>query len=95
MVKNFLLKSDKSPKNVQIKKDIINHFITAGNDTIAELARELDLSVPTITKFIAELKEQGLIAEFGKIQTNGGRHPSVYGLNPSSAYFVGVDMSRQ
>lgn len=94
MVKNFFLKNDKNPKNVQIKKDIINHFITTGNDTIAELAKELDLSIPTTTKFITELKDQKLIAEFGKIQTAGGRHPSVYGLNPSSAYFVGVDMSR-
>ena len=94
MVKNFFLKSDKSPKNIQIKKDIITHFITSGNDTIAELAKELDLSVPTVTKFIVELTDQGLIDEFGKIHTPGGRHPSVYGLKPSSAYFVGVDMSR-
>jgi predicted NBD/HSP70 family sugar kinase len=94
MVKNFFLKSDKSPKNIQIKKDIITHFITSGNDTIAELAKELDLSVPTVTKFIAELTDQGLIDEFGKIHTSGGRHPSVYGLKPSSAYFLGVDMTR-
>ncbi len=94
MVKNLFFKSDKSPKNIQIKKDILTHFITSGNDTIAELARELDLSVPTITKFITELREQGLITEFGKVHTPGGRHPIVYGLNPSSAYFVGVDMTR-
>lgn len=94
MVKNFFLKNEKSPKNIQIKKDIINHFISTGNDTIAELSRELDLSVPTVTKFITELKGQGLIAEFGKVHTPGGRHPIMYGLNPTSAYFVGVDMSR-
>lgn len=94
MVKNLFFKSDKSPKNIQIKKDILTHFITSGNDTIAELARVLDLSVPTITKFISELKEQGLITEFGKVHTPGGRHPIVYGLNPTSAYFVGVDMTR-
>ena len=94
MVKNHFFKSDKSPKNIQIKKDIISHFIETGNDTIAELAKELDLSVPTVTKFIGELMDQGLIAEFGKINTPGGRHPSLYGLNPTSAYFVGVDMSR-
>ncbi len=94
MVKKLFLKTDKSPKNIQIKKDIINHFITTGNDTIAELARELELSVPTITKFITELKDQGLIIEFGKIHTPGGRHPIMYGLNPTSAYFVGVDISR-
>ena len=94
MVKNHFFKSDKSPKNIQIKKDIISHFINLGNDTIAELAKELDLSVPTVTKFIGELIDQGLIAEFGKINTPGGRHPSLYGLKPTSAYFVGADMSR-
>jgi len=94
MVKNHFFISDKSPKNIQIKKEIISHFINAGNDTIAELAKELDLSVPTVTKFIGELMDQGLIAEFGKINTAGGRHPSLYGLKPTSAYFVGVDMSR-
>jgi glucokinase-like ROK family protein len=94
MGKKFFISNDKNPKNVQIKKDIINHFIANGNDTIAELSKELDLSVPTVTKFIGELMEQGLICEFGKIQTTGGRYPSVYGLNPTSVYFVGVDMTR-
>src|SRR5690554_6125049 len=94
MVKNLFFKSDKSPKNIQIKKDIITHFISTSNDTISELSKVLDLSVPTITKFITELMDQGLITEFGKVHTPGGRHPIVYGLNPTSAYFVGVDMTR-
>lgn len=94
MTKNFFLSTDKSPKTIQIKKDIINHFISNGNDTIAELAKQLDLSVPTVTKLIVELTAQGLVSEFGKIQTAGGRHPIVYGLNPASAYFVGVDMTK-
>ena len=94
MGKKFFISNDKNPKNVQIKKDIINHFIANGNDTIAELSKELDLSVPTITKFIGELMDQGLICEYGKMQTTGGRYPNVYGLNPDSVYFVGVDMTR-
>ena len=48
----------------------------------------------THTKFITELIDQDLIKEFGKAHTPGGRHPIVYGLNPESAYFVGVDMTR-
>ncbi|MDD2226349.1 MAG: ROK family transcriptional regulator [Dysgonamonadaceae bacterium] len=94
MAKKFFISNDKNPKNVQIKKDIINHFIANGNDTISELSKELDLSVPTVTKFIGELIEQGLICEYGKMQTSGGRYPNVYGLNPASVYFVGVDMTR-
>lgn len=94
MVKNLFFRSDKSPKNVQIKKDILTHFMSNGNDTISEVSKVLDLSVPTITKFITELIEQDLIKEFGKAHTPGGRHPIVYGLSPESVYFVGVDMTR-
>lgn len=94
MVKSSFFKVDKSTKNIQIKKDIITFFMSTGNSTIADLAKELDFSVPTATKFIGELMEQGLIAEFGKVHTNGGRHPIVYGLNPTSAFFLGVDMTR-
>ncbi|MFA6702272.1 MAG: ROK family transcriptional regulator [Dysgonamonadaceae bacterium] len=94
MTKNFFRSSDNNPKNIQIRKSIINHFVTEGNDTIAELAKLLDLSVPTVTKFISELTEDGYLMEYGKIQTNGGRHPLLYGLNPSSVYFVGADMTR-
>ncbi|HHU41160.1 MAG TPA: ROK family transcriptional regulator [Fermentimonas caenicola] len=94
MVKNLFFRSDKSPKNVQIKKDILTHFMSNGNDTISEVSKVLDLSVPTITKFITELMDQDLIKEFGKAHTPGGRHPIVYGLSPESAYFVGVDITR-
>lgn len=94
MNKNFLLKKNENTKNAQIKKNIINLFINEGNNTITELSNELDLSIPTITKFVNELLEQGLIMEYGKVQTSGGRHPILYGLNPDSLYFVGADMSR-
>lgn len=94
MTKSFLLHSDKNVKNVQIKKNIINYFISDGNNTITELSKELDLSIPTITKFVNELVEQDLIMEYGKVQTSGGRYPILYGLNPDSIYFIGADMSR-
>ena len=94
MAKSFFLKNDKNVKNVQIKKNIINHFINEGNNTITELSKELDLSIPTITKFVNDLQEQELIMEYGKVQTSGGRYPILYGLKPDSIYFIGADMSR-
>lgn len=94
MTKKFFLHNDKNIKNVQIKKNIINHFINEGNNTITELSKDLDLSVPTITKFINELTELGLIMEYGKVQTSGGRYPILYGLKPDSLYFIGADMTR-
>ena len=94
MTKSFFLHNDKNVKNVQIKKNIINYFINEGNNTITELSKELDLSIPTITKFVNELVEQELIMEYGKVQTSGGRYPILYGLKPDSIYFIGADMSR-
>lgn len=81
-------------KNALIKKKIITHYIYNGNSTITELSKELDLSVPTVTKFINEMYDDGYINDYGKLETSGGRHPSLYGLNPESGYFVGVDIKQ-
>lgn len=81
-------------KNTIIKKNIITHYIYNGSSTITDLSKELDLSVPTVTKFIAEMSEEGYIKEFGKLETSGGRHPILYGLNPDSGYFIGVDINK-
>ena len=77
-----------------LKKKIIQHYIANGDTTIAELCKEIDLSIPTVTKLIGELQEDGYILDFGKQDTNGGRKPNIYGLNPDSGYFIGVDVMR-
>ncbi len=94
MVKKSFLNLEKSTKISQIKKEIIQFFLNNGKNSISELSKELDLSVPTITKLINSMTDDGLISDYGKIQTPEGRHPNVYGLNPTSAYFVGIDMTR-
>ena len=50
--------------------------------------------MPTVTKFIGEMCEDGYINDYGKLETSGGRHPNLYGLNPESGYFIGVDIKR-
>jgi hypothetical protein len=34
--------------------------------------------------------ERGYINDYGKLETSGGRHPNLYGLNPESGYFLGA-----
>ena len=79
-------------KSALIKKRIIKLYIQNGNSTIPDLSKELDLSVPTVTKFIDEMCSSGYLSVYGKLETTGGRHPNLYGLNPDSGYFVGVDI---
>ena len=85
---------EKGTKEALIKKKIILHSIYNGVSTIAELAKAIDLSVPTTTKILNEMCSNGSVYECGKLETNGGRHPSLYGLNPEAAYFVGVDIKK-
>lgn len=94
-MKQHLLKEiEAGTKNALLKKKIITHYIYNGSSTITDLAKELDLSVPTVTKFISEMCEEKFINDYGKLETSGGRHPSLYGLNPESGYFIGVDIKK-
>ena len=91
----FLLKEiEIGSKSALIKKKIITHYIYNGNSTITDLSRRLDLSVPTVTKLVNEMCEEGYVNEYGKLETSGGRPPCLYGLNPDSGYFVGVDIKK-
>jgi len=76
------------------KKSIIRFYINNGSSTIAELTKGLDLSIPTTTKLIGELIDEGFVQDFGKQETEGGRRPNLYGLNPDSGYFIGVDVKK-
>ena len=63
-------------KSASLKINIIRYYILNGANTLAELGREMDLSVPTVTKLVTELMEDGYVVDFGKQETAGGRRPS-------------------
>lgn len=94
MNQHFLKEIEIGSKSAQVKKRIITYYIYNGSSTIPDLAKELDLSIPTVTKFIGEMCEDGYLNDYGKLETSGGRHPNLYGLNPDSGYFIGVDIKR-
>lgn len=94
MTSKFSLTSEDTTRNASLKRKIIHYYIANGDATIAELCKEMNLSIPTVTKLIGELLDDGYILDFGKQETSGGRKPSIYGLNPTSGYFIGVDVLR-
>ncbi len=81
-------------KNRILKRQIINYLDSIGSVTIAELAKELNISAPKITNLVAELMEDGLIKDYGKEDSTGGRRASLYGLVSDACYFIGVDIKR-
>ena len=81
-------------KTINLKKDLVRTLTIGGENTIPNLSKETGYSIPTITKLIGELLEEGIIYDFGKIDTPGGRRPSIYGVNPNAFYFLGVEVKR-
>ena len=84
----------KGNKNSILKKRIITYYIYNGNSTLTDLAKVLDLSIPTVTKLVEDMCQIGFLNTYGKLETSGGRHPHLYGLNPDACYFIGVDIRR-
>jgi predicted NBD/HSP70 family sugar kinase len=81
-------------KNITLKKGIIAYFSRNGNCTIADLCAELGLSTPKINNVLNDLIAEGLVKDYGKLQSRGGRKPNIYGLVMESGYFLGVDVKQ-
>jgi predicted NBD/HSP70 family sugar kinase len=77
-----------------LRQLIVKHLLSTGNATIAEMGSELQSSVPTVTKAVNELLLEGYVIDRGKIINSSGRRPSLYSINPTCAYFLGVEVSR-
>jgi len=88
----FLQETNPSSRNALLKKDIVRYYINNGENSLADLGKEMNLSIPTVTKLVSELIDDGFVVDFGKQETTGGRRPNIYGLNENSGYFIGVDI---
>ena len=99
---NYLFKNqqlNEPLKNNQIRKfglkqAIIRELYMNGELSIYRLSQTIKMSTPTITRAIEELIEDKLIREVGIGESTGGRRPSLFGLNPSSRFVIGIDVER-
>jgi predicted NBD/HSP70 family sugar kinase len=83
-------------KAAAAKRRIMAHFAAVGEASLAELSKALKISVPTITKLVAELVAEGVAEDRGKVETAGGRRPNVFGLNDyeGDLTFLGIEIGR-
>lgn len=74
--------------NVEIFKYIIDN----GECTIPQIASETGLSIPTVTKYLAELQDEGYVDTGGSQSGHRGRKATIYTAGKNSAFFLGVDI---
>ncbi|WP_431308692.1 hypothetical protein [Alicyclobacillus fastidiosus] len=60
--------------------------------TKAVIASEAELTFATVSNLIEEMQADDLIIGMGYAQSQGGRKPVLYRLNPDAFYFIGIDL---
>jgi predicted NBD/HSP70 family sugar kinase len=81
-------------KNKILKGLIFKFLDETESASINELSKELNISVPKTTSLITELIEEGLISDYGKFESTGGRKANLYGLIGDAGFILGVDVKK-
>src|ERR1700689_3675514 len=58
----------------------------------ADLARQSQMSAPTVSAIVAPLLERGILSEVQVAPSSGGRPPILLQLNPKAGYVVGIKL---
>ena len=72
---------------------IINYMLNHPVTSKAELAKELNISMPTVLTNVNELIAQNLLTELGEYESTGGRKAKSIGINKSYRRAMGVVIS--
>lgn len=91
----FLVKAAQGHKIDILKREVLRTIVNRGELSITDIAKEVNLSIPTVTKFLNELIEHGFVTDYGYENQPSARRAMLYGLRQGVGYFVGVDISRQ
>lgn len=80
-------------KKSQYRRGVLSELYQSGLCTLAQLAKGLHSSVPSMTNIVEELVEEKWISTFGTAVGNHGRRPVLFGLNPQNKYIIALDVS--
>lgn len=91
MKEDILKYINKITKKATMPKRILEHFVLMGTSTVSDIAKNIDVSLPTAAAALNDLMVHGLVKEVGKKETSTGRIPMLYDLNPKAGYFIGAN----
>ncbi len=74
------------------RQAILGQLRTAGAMGRAEIARALSLTTQTVSNIIAELSQDGLLLEMGRVSAGRGLPAIQYALNPEGGYALGIEV---
>jgi predicted NBD/HSP70 family sugar kinase len=76
------------------ERSVLEFVRRMGPVSRAQIARDSDLSKPTVSQALASLLEAGLVREAGRASGKRGPAAVLYELNPRAGWVVGIDVGR-
>ncbi|MEH7386087.1 ROK family protein [Bacillus sp. JJ1521] len=70
-------------------------LLELGSATKVELSDKLEISFPTISKFLAQMEKEGEIASIGLDESSGGRRAKRYSYNPEYMLGLAIFLERE
>ncbi|MEC2345081.1 MULTISPECIES: ROK family protein [Paenibacillus] len=80
--------------NPSIKKQIYDRISFLGTVSKADLMNEFSLTPSSMTRFLEEMTNRGLLVISGLGNSTGGRKPILFQTNPKYRYILGLEISR-
>ncbi|AML52631.1 ROK family transcriptional regulator [Falsihalocynthiibacter arcticus] len=92
VVLNFQEGSNAERSRFRNRQAVLGQVRTAGAIGRAEIARTLSLTTQTVSNIIAELLQDGMLLENGRLNVGRGLPAMQYTLNPQGGYALGVEV---
>lgn len=80
--------SDRERKNLSILEAIKRY----GPISRTDISKLIKLNIVTVSNYVNNFIEQGLVIEKGLDISSGGRRPTIVVLNPKASFVIGVDL---
>ena len=77
-----------------ISGDIYRFLYFNGQSSRQEISNTLGISLPTTTRNLNALQEEGMIENAGEFESTGGRKATIYQCVSNSRCAVGIDITR-
>ena len=81
--------TDKERKNLAILETVKR----SGPISKADVSKITKLNIVTVSNYVNDFVEKGLIIEKGLDVSSGGRRPTMIELNPKAYYVIGIDLA--
>lgn len=84
--------------NMEIKRanrsSVYSLLLKHGQLTKQEIVEALQLSLPTVTQYLSDFQDEGLVSEAGFIGNTGGRRAKTYDIVSNARTAIGLDITK-